>query len=139
MRHAGTWTAESATKEISNILRVPSENRIRVLCRKGFRNPWEWSADDVNSMVSWLSEHNWSLPPGYEPASRIPKSMESWKRPEGISDNQRILLRRHGFSRYESWTYDEASEAIERLCDMGWEFPEAESYVPQRLAEETLP
>ena len=51
--------------------------QVRMLERKGFRHPGEWTFDQASSMMARLARNRWLVPAGIDPATYVPGGASS--------------------------------------------------------------
>lgn len=51
---------------------MATPKQVRMLERKGFRHPGEWTFDQASSMMARLAQNRWVVPAGIDPATYVP-------------------------------------------------------------------
>ena len=51
---------------------MATPKQVRMLERKGFRHPGEWTFDQASSMMARLARNRWIVPAGGDPATYVP-------------------------------------------------------------------
>lgn len=51
---------------------MATPKQVRMLERKGFRHPGEWTFDQARSMMARLAQNRWVVPAGIDPATYVP-------------------------------------------------------------------
>lgn len=54
---------------------MATPKQVRMLERKGFRHPGEWTFDQARSMMARLAQNRWVVPAGIDPATYVPEGV----------------------------------------------------------------